>query len=117
MATSPAFEAYLKRISSRLDPAGTDAVPTGKAGVTHAAVLLLLRAPVEERDGMAEILFIKRAERTGDPWSGHLAFPGGRADREDATLLGIAVREAAEEVGIDIRDGGRVIGRLPRFTR
>ena len=115
MADGSPFEAYLQRISSRLDPAGADAVPAEEDGVTHAAVLLLLRAPAGEGDGMAEILFIKRAERDGDPWSGHLAFPGGRADRGDATLLGIATREAAEEVGIDVREGGRIIGRLPTF--
>jgi 8-oxo-dGTP pyrophosphatase MutT (NUDIX family) len=66
-------------------------------------------------DGMggAEILFIKRAERAGDPWSGHLAFPGGRAEERDAALLDVAMREAAEEVGIDAREGGRLLGRLP----
>ena len=63
--------------------------------------------------GGAEILFIKRAERAGDPWSGHLAFPGGRAEETDATLLDLAMRETVEEVGIDARRGGRVLGRLP----
>jgi len=102
-------------------------VPAGGDGVTHAAVLLLLRAAAEDADqpgvaaapggieSPAEILFIKRAERAGDPWSGHLAFPGGRAEHGDATLLEIAVREAAEEVGIHAREGGRILGRLPTF--
>ena len=83
--------------------------------MTHAAVTLFLQ---EEAGGdapsdSAEILLIKRAERAGDPWSGHLAFPGGRAEKEDATLLDLALREAAEEVGIDARQGGRLLGRLP----
>jgi 8-oxo-dGTP pyrophosphatase MutT (NUDIX family) len=92
-------------------------VPAAEAGVTHAAVALLLRqAGGDTGDGAgdsAEILFIKRAERAGDPWSGHLAFPGGRAEKEDSTLLEIAMREAGEEVGIDARHGGRLLGRLP----
>ena len=76
--------------------------------MTHAAVTLLLRPTGRDGTGGAEILFIKRAERAGDPWSGHLAFPGGRAEESDATLLDLAMREAAEEVGIDARHGGRV---------
>ena len=86
--------------------------------MTHAAVTILLRPAGGDLGGdaaadSAEILFIKRAARAGDPWSGHLAFPGGRAEEWDATLLEIAMREAAEEVGIDARQGGRLLGRLP----
>jgi 8-oxo-dGTP pyrophosphatase MutT (NUDIX family) len=46
------------------------------------------------------ILLIRRAERTGDPWSGHMAFPGGRRQTEDTDLLSTAMRETAEEVGM-----------------
>ena len=86
--------------------------------MTHAAVTLLIRPPggdlsSDPTGDAAEILFIKRAVRAGDPWSGHLAFPGGRAEERDSTLLEIAMREASEEVGIDARQGGRVLGRLP----
>jgi hypothetical protein len=42
-----------------------------------------------------------------------VALPGGRAEAGDATLLDVAVRETAEEVGIDAARGGRVLGRLP----
>ena len=111
------FEAFLQRVEARLDPVDQARVPEGEDGVTHAAVALLLRpaggGAAEEATGdSAEILLIKRAERAGDPWSGHLAFPGGRAEKQDATLLDIAMREAAEEVGIDARTGGRLLGRL-----
>ena len=118
MALDPSFEAFLQRVAARLDPVDQEKVPAADGGVTHAAVTLLLRqaggdAPSSGRGDSAEILFIKRAERPGDPWSGHLAFPGGRAEESDDTLLDLAMRETEEEVGIDARQGGRVLGRLP----
>ncbi|MCL2447349.1 MAG: CoA pyrophosphatase [Polyangiaceae bacterium] len=50
----------------------------------------------------AEVLYIKRAEREGDPWSGHVAFPGGMRAPVDATLFDTARRETVEEVGLDL---------------
>jgi 8-oxo-dGTP pyrophosphatase MutT (NUDIX family) len=49
------------------------------------------------------ILLIRRADRAGDPWSGHMALPGGRQDRGDPDLLSTAVRETSEEVGLVLR--------------
>ncbi len=49
------------------------------------------------------ILLIRRAERAGDPWSGHMALPGGRQDFAEADLLTTAVRETSEEVGLVLR--------------
>ena len=72
-----------------------------------AAVALILR---EGQNG-AEILFIERARRDGDPWSGQMAFPGGKMDEDDDSLHDAAVRETLEEVGIDLSFDGR-IGRL-----
>jgi 8-oxo-dGTP pyrophosphatase MutT (NUDIX family) len=45
------------------------------------------------------VLLIRRAERAGDPWSGHIGLPGGRVDPEDEDLSDTALRETAEEVG------------------
>ncbi|HEX5520756.1 MAG TPA: CoA pyrophosphatase [Longimicrobiaceae bacterium] len=59
-----------------------------------------------------ELLVIQRSERVGDPWSGHMAFPGGRRDAGDADPLATAVRETREEVGIDIAAVGRLLGPL-----
>jgi 8-oxo-dGTP pyrophosphatase MutT (NUDIX family) len=46
------------------------------------------------------VLLIRRAEREGDPWGGHMALPGGRREPRDADLLATAIRETWEEVGI-----------------
>ncbi len=48
------------------------------------------------------LLLIRRAERVGDPWSGHMALPGGRQDPTEPDLFGTAVRETAEEVGLTL---------------
>ena len=48
------------------------------------------------------LLLIRRAERAGDPWSGHMALPGGRQEPTEPDLLTTAVRETAEEVGLTL---------------
>jgi len=52
--------------------------------------------------GALELLFIKRASVDGDPWSGQMAFPGGRRDPGDDDLFATSVRETLEETGIDL---------------
>lgn len=51
------------------------------------------------------LLLIRRAERVGDPWSGHMALPGGRQSPAEPDLLTTAVRETAEEVGLALQPG------------
>lgn len=77
----------------------------------RAAVAIVLRQPSPDHE--VELLFIRRSERAGDPWSGHIAFPGGRRDAEDASLLDTALRETHEEVGLDLREHGTLLLRLP----
>jgi 8-oxo-dGTP pyrophosphatase MutT (NUDIX family) len=72
-------------------------------------VALIIRAGA---DGMPELLFIKRAEYPADPWSGQIAFPGGREETADPTLADTAIRETREETGIDLVRDGTVIGTL-----
>ncbi len=73
-----------------------------------AAVAMLLR----ETEAGPEVFFIRRAEHPHDPWSGHMAFPGGRQQPEDASLLDTAMRETREEVGLDLATEADPIGQL-----
>jgi 8-oxo-dGTP pyrophosphatase MutT (NUDIX family) len=73
-----------------------------------AAVAVVLR---EGEDRRPQALFIKRAHHPADPWSGHMAFPGGRIDLADATIRSAAERETLEEVGLSLAEAER-LGRL-----
>lgn len=75
----------------------------------RAAVAIVLRNSADQR---LELLLIKRSERDDDPWSGHVALPGGRRDPSDATLQDTAIRETREETGVDIARDGLVLGML-----
>jgi 8-oxo-dGTP pyrophosphatase MutT (NUDIX family) len=78
-------------------------------GVRKAAVALIFRVG---EDRALELLFIKRAEYEGDPWSGQIAFPGGRMEASDASLAETAIRETREETGIDLAREGMMLGSL-----
>lgn len=78
------------------------------AGVRRAAVALVVRPAPED----LELLLIKRTVFPGDPWSGHMAFPGGRSDPEDPDTIATAIRETHEEVAVDLRATGTLLGPL-----
>ena len=98
MAPFPAIDALAAALASRPAPVADGVV---------AAVMLCVR----DRGGGTEILLCRRAERDGDPWSGHMSMPGGRLDRGE-TPLAAAVRETAEEVGFDPLEHGSLLGAL-----
>jgi ADP-ribose pyrophosphatase YjhB (NUDIX family) len=97
----PRLEA-LRRLLSARPPAVIDRAPDHR----EAAVALVIRPEAE-----IELLFIQRAERESDPWSGHIAFPGGRR-ANDEELLHTSMRETHEETGIALSRTGDVLGAL-----
>ncbi len=67
---------------------------------------------INPRDRGGSVLLIKRTEQPGDHWSGQTAFPGGHKALGDHDYLETAVREAGEEVGINLREH-TLLGHLP----
>lgn len=63
---------------------------------------------------LPQVLFIQRAPNEHDPWSAHIAFPGGWRDSMDQTDLDTACREAFEELGLGLNDPRtfKLLGRL-----
>jgi 8-oxo-dGTP pyrophosphatase MutT (NUDIX family) len=98
----PSLESRLASYAS-----ATDSNEPGK----RAAVAAILRAGAAATG--AEILLIRRAEHPSDPWSGHMALPGGRRDDADRDLEQTAIRETREEVGLDLVRHGQLLARLP----
>ncbi len=90
MLSDPRFRALRAALQGR-DVARGAANPS----LSQAAVLLALRA-----SRPLELLLIERAEQEGDPWSGHMALPGGRRSASDVDLMDTALRETAEETAI-----------------
>ena len=65
----------------------------------NAAVSLILKPAIKDY----EVLFVKRVERQSDPWSGQIAFPGGKRDLRDRTLKDTIIREVFEETNIKLK--------------
>jgi len=88
------------------DRQGVERVEQGAA--QRAAVAVVMRS----EEGAAQFLMIRRALREGDPWSGHMAFPGGKREPDDDDDRATAERETAEELGIDLRQDAQWLGHL-----
>ena len=105
-ADPPAADRFLL---SRIDGSLRHREPRRIDGTTHsAAVALVLR---KGSNGL-EALFIKRADHPNDPWSGHIGLPGGRAEDHDGDLIQTAIRETAEEIGLELVSDRDLIGAL-----
>lgn len=64
--------------------------------------------------GDAEVLFIKRAARVGDRWTGHIALPGGKREPADSDDRATSSRETREETGLDLdTEHSLYVGNLP----
>jgi 8-oxo-dGTP pyrophosphatase MutT (NUDIX family) len=105
MSADPRFGVLREALSAYASDAG-DPEPEPEE-MLHAAVALVVRGRAE-----LEVLLIKRAKREGDPWSGHMALPGGRRDAKDESLIETATRETREETGVDLASIGVHLGRL-----
>ncbi|MGB1174643.1 MAG: NUDIX hydrolase [Luminiphilus sp.] len=97
----PSFQEVIDRLSVVESP--VDPVPSKRA-----AVAITVRSGVSG----PEILMIQRAVRQGDPWSGHMGFPGGRKDESDASDMACAKRETREEIGFDLDIYGELVCQL-----
>ena len=97
----PSFQEVIDRLSIVASP--VEPLPSKRA-----AVAISLRLGVSG----PEMLMIQRAVREGDPWSGHMGFPGGRKDASDATDVACAKRETLEEIGFDLDTHGELICQL-----
>jgi 8-oxo-dGTP pyrophosphatase MutT (NUDIX family) len=94
-----------KEFQDLMLPASRRGLPVADT-LTDSAVLLALK---EGEDGPS-LIFIVRSE-DGKAHGGQVAFPGGRAEAEDASLERTAMRESEEEIGLE---GARVeiIGKM-----
>ena len=118
---APPTDARFARIRQSLEHAqAADEARSGSVGGTRAsggtsllgtreraAVALILRAA-----DPLEVLLIKRAVFENDPWSGHMALPGGREEDVDGSLSDTARRETREETGL-VLPPDALLGRLP----
>jgi 8-oxo-dGTP pyrophosphatase MutT (NUDIX family) len=88
--------AQIEKVRRALHQTNPDDRPPHDA-VTRAAAILV---PIVQREDDLYLVFIRRSD-TVESHRGQVAFPGGRVDRTDTTLLQTALREAHEEVGIE----------------
>lgn len=102
----PELASFGERLRRTL--AGRSPATVERPEARRAAVALLVAPEGAE----AAILFIKRQQRAGDPWSGQMALPGGFASVEDPSLEATARRETAEETGIELGGAAVLLGAL-----
>jgi 8-oxo-dGTP pyrophosphatase MutT (NUDIX family) len=105
LETDPRFWVLSEALASYA--ADADDPPVLEEDTLEAAVSLVLRG-----NHRLELLLIKRARSERDPWSGHMALPGGRRDPVDGTLVDTAMRETLEETGLDLAADGVHLGNL-----
>ena len=108
----PGIHALEHSLAARPADRSGSAVEDGREGAKEDFARASVALVVRPGGGDLELLVIRRATREGDPWSGHMAFPGGRRDPEDRGPRETAERETREEVGIDLAREGRLLGRL-----
>lgn len=99
----------VRRVLSSRRAAGQSA---GEPQRGHGVLLAGVAAILSSQNPL-ELLLIKRAAWENDPWSAHMAFPGGKLAPQDADLLATAARETHEELGLDLASVAEYLGPLP----
>ena len=107
MTTERSASKVARVAAGDLRAALTGPASTRPTSGARAAVAAVFRPGPEG----TEVLFIQRAAERTDPWSGQMAFPGGRCEPDDADDAATASRETLEEVGLDLA-AAEVVGRL-----
>lgn len=87
----------LREMRRRLQDHDPERLPI-KPSTIQSATAVVIRIV----DQSPELLFIKRSDKSDDPWSGQMAFPGGKREAVDASLRQAAMRETLEEIGLDL---------------
>jgi len=100
----------LQQLKRALSALNTTMSPDPPGQSRSAAVAAVVR----QAPSGVEVLLIRRAEDERDPWSGHMALPGGHRDPEDADLVATALHETREEVGLELDRTAEWIGFLER---
>jgi len=103
--TDSRFKALTKALS--LCSSKENISPVMPGAQFQAAVSVVLRSA----EGL-DLLLIKRAHFDRDPWSGHMALPGGRRDPQDIDLKHTAIRETMEETALELGQGAQHLGQL-----
>ena len=98
-------------ITSRLRAYDAD-VSMATPGVPRASVIMVMAQGATE----VEVLMIERAQREGDPWSGQMAFPGGKRDPEDSSDLACGLREVEEELSLRLQETDLLCALSPANT-
>jgi 8-oxo-dGTP pyrophosphatase MutT (NUDIX family) len=96
---------FVERLIARLPMRDTRPPDDGRRRAAVAAV-------VHDDPTGPRVLMMKRIERIGDPWSGHISLPGGGYHPSDGDLRITAIRETQEELSVDLGPA-RYIGPLP----
>jgi len=102
MPTS-SFHSFKQALAGALRP---QRIPFRHLAQRSAVAIISRQGPLGE-----EILLIERATRNGDPWSGHMAFPGGKQQSSDSSIRNTAIRETKEEIGLDLDIHAHSLGR------
>jgi 8-oxo-dGTP pyrophosphatase MutT (NUDIX family) len=90
-------------------------LPSAELERPRRAAVAVVLAPQDRASSAPAVLLVRRTERPGDPWSGHMALPGGHSQAGDADLLHTARRETLEEVGLDL-SSAELLGALDDIT-